>query len=414
MDTLWFDFAVAIALGLLIGLERERSKGEGPRRRPAGIRTFALASLLGALAIHVGGVTLLAAALAIIGLLAGLAYYCSHDDDPGLTTDFGLLIAPLLGGLAMSDSGLASGLGAAVAVIFAAKAALHGFVKGTLTSEELSDGLVFVIATLIVWPQLPDRYLGPLQALNPSTLWLLVVLVLAIGACGHVATRALGARYGLPIAGLASGFVSSTATIGSMAGRAVHEPTSTKAAVAGATLSTVATFVQLALLLFAVSPPTLDVMAPALAAGGFSAAVYGLFFTALAFNSTDALRHEFAGGAFSIKTAFALSATMAIMLVAAAVLKEWLGEAGILVGAAFAGLVDAHSAAISVASLVASGKLTPQDAVLPILAGMTCNAVAKGVMAIGAGSWSFVLRIVPGLLLSMSAAWIAVVVPELR
>ena len=92
----------------------------------------------------------------------------SHDDDPGLTTDIGLLIAPLLGGLAMSDSGLASGLGVAVAVTFAAKAALHGFVKGTLTSEELSDGLVFAIATLIIWPQLPDRYLGPLQALNPT------------------------------------------------------------------------------------------------------------------------------------------------------------------------------------------------------------------------------------------------------
>ena len=354
MDTLWFDFAVAIALGLLIGLERERSKGEGPRRRPAGIRTFALASLLGALAIHVGGVTLLATALAIIGLLAGLAYYCSHDDDPGLTTDIGLLIAPLLGGLAMSDSGLASGLGAAVAVIFAAKAALHGFVKGTLTSEELSDGLVFAIATLIVWPQLPDRYLGPLQALNPSTLWLLVVLVLAIGACGHVATRALGARRRWTL----------------------WRPRWPPAVFPRRSMASFSLLLRLIL-------PTRRVI-------------------------------ESAGGAFSIKTALALSATLAIMLVAAAVLKERLGEAEILVGAAFAGLVDAHSAAISVASLVASGKLAPQDAVLPILAGMTCNAVAKGVMAIGAGSWSFVLRIVPGLLLSMSAAWIAVVVPELR
>lgn len=409
MDSLWFDFAVAIGLGLLIGLERERSKGEGPSRRPAGIRTFALASLLGALAIHVGGVALLATVVAIIGFIAGLANFRSRDDDPGLTTDVGLLIAPLLGGLAMSDSGLASGLGAAVAVIFAGKSALHGFVKGTLTSEEIRDSLVFAIATLIIWPQLPDRYLGPLQALNPSKLWLLVVLVLAVGACGHIATRALGARYGLPISGLASGFVSSTATIGSMAGRAAKEPTSTKAAVAGATLSTVATFVQLSLLLFAVSPPTLVAMAPALAAGGFTAAVYGLFFTALAFNSPDAPRDESGGGAFSIKTALALSATMAIMLVAAAALKEGLGEAGIVVGAAVAGLVDAHATAISVASLAASGRLAPQDAVLPILAGMTSNAAAKGFMAIGAGSWSFVLRIVPGLLLSMAAAWIAAV-----
>lgn len=410
MDSLWLDFAVAIALGLLIGLERERSKGEGPDRRPAGIRTFALASLAGALAIHVGGVALLATVVAGIGAFAGLAYFRAHDDDPGLTTNVGLLVAPLLGGLAMSDNGLASGLGVAVAVIFAAKSTIHGFVRGTLTSEEFRDGLIFAIATLIVWPQLPDRYIGPLLALNPSKLWLLVVLVLAVGACGHVATRALGARYGLPIAGLTSGFVSSTAAIGAMAGRAVREPTSMKAAVAGATLSTVATFIQLALLLFAVSPPTLAVMAPALAAGGFTAAAYGMLFTALALNSTDAPRVESGGGAFSMKSALALSATLAVMLVAAAILKERLGEAGVVAGAAVAGLVDAHSAAISVASLAASGKLTPQDAVLPILAGMTTNAVAKGIMAISAGSWSFFLRVVPGLLLSISAAWTVAIV----
>jgi uncharacterized membrane protein (DUF4010 family) len=407
MDSVWFDFAVALALGLLIGLERERSKGEGPNRRPAGIRTFALASLLGALAIHVGGVVLLATVVAILGGLVGLAYFRSVDKDPGLTTGVGLLISPLLGGLSMSDSGLASGLGVAIAVIFAAKAALHGFVKNTLTGQELSDGLVFAIATLIVWPQLPDRYLGPLQALNPSTLWLLVVLVLAIGGCGHVATRALGASYGLPIAGLASGFISSTATIGSMAGRAVKEPSSMKATVAGATLSTVATFIQLGVLLFAVSPPTLDVMAPALLAGGFTAAVYGLFFTALAFNSTDATQTETGGQAFSVKAALTLAATLAVMLVGSALLKQRLGEAGVVVGAAVAGLVDAHSAAISVASLASSGQLTPQGAVLPILAGMSSNVVAKAIMAIGVGSPSFAFRVVPGLLLSIAAAWSA-------
>jgi uncharacterized membrane protein (DUF4010 family) len=187
-----------------------------------------------------------------------------------------------------------------------------------------------------------------------------------------------------------------------------------RAAVAGATLSTLATFVQLAVLLFAVSPPTLRVMAPALTAGGIIAVAYGLFFTALAFNSTDAPRAESGGGAFSIKTALALSATMAAMLVAAAVLKERLGEVGIVVGAAVAGLVDAHSAAISVASLATSAKLAPHETVLPILAGMTSNAVAKCVMAVGAGSWRFVLRVVPGLLLSLAAAWSAAFAMGLR
>ena len=349
-DSVWFDFAVALALGLLIGLERERSKGEGPTRRPAGIRTFALVSLLGALAMHLGGVVLLATITAATAALAGLSYFRSHDDDPGLTTEVGFMVAPLLGGLAMSDALLASGLGVAVAVLFAAKAPVHSFVKGALTEAEFRDGLVLGIATLIIWPQLPDRYMGPLQALNPHMLWLLVVLVLALGACGHVATRTLGARYGLPIAGLASGFVSSTATIGSMAGRAANQPTSMGGAVAGATLSTVATFVQLTLLLFAVNQPTLVVMAPALLAGGFAAALYGLVFTLLALKSSNPPETE-SGRAFSVSAALVLAATMAVMLVAAAVLKDRLGAAGVVVGAALAGLVDTHAAAISVASL---------------------------------------------------------------
>src|ERR1019366_5273378 len=263
----WFDFAIALAIGLLIGLERERSKGEGPARRSAGLRTFALVALLGAIATHVGGMTLLGVTEGGVAVLAAASYFRDRETDPGLTTEVGLLATPLLGGLAMSDTVLASGLGAAVAVIFAAKTMLHTFVKGVLTEAEVNDGLVFAVATFVIWPQLPDRYLGPYQAINPHNIWLLVVLVLAIGACGHIATRALGPRFGLPLAGLASGFVSRTATIGSMAGRAAKDPTSMGAAVSGAALSTVSTFLLMALLLFAVSQPTFAVMAPMLAPG---------------------------------------------------------------------------------------------------------------------------------------------------
>jgi len=405
-DAEWLNFAVALALGLLIGVERERNKGEGPARRSAGVRTFALAALLGAVAMHVGNVALLATIAAAVAALAGISYFRGHDEDPGLTTEVGLLATVILGGLAMSDALLASGLGVAVAVLFASKSWVHGFVKVELTDTEFRDGLLLAFATLIVWPQLPDRYLGPLDALNPHTLWLLVVLVLTLGACGHVATRALGARYGLPIAGLASGFVSSTATIGSMAARAAAAPTCMKAAVAGAALSTVATFAQMALLLFAISQPTLLVMAPILGAGGVAATLYGIAFTLLALKSNEPPANA-PGQAFSLRAAIVLATTMALMLIAAALLKERLGGLGIIVGAGLAGLADTHSAAVSIASLTTAGKLTPEDAVLPILVAMTSNSVAKCVMAIGAGSRGFAARIVPGLVISIAACWAA-------
>ena len=170
----WLNFAIAVGVGLMIGLERERSKGVGVTRRPAGIRTFTLAALMGAVSNHLGGVPLLAVATASVMALAALSYLRSPEDDPGLTTEIGLIATPLLGGLAMSDTGLAAGLGAAVAVILAAKAPLHGFVTRVLTGAEVTDGLVFAVATLVIWPQLPDRYLGPFEALNPHSVWLRV------------------------------------------------------------------------------------------------------------------------------------------------------------------------------------------------------------------------------------------------
>ncbi len=407
----WFEFSVALGIGLLIGLERERSKGTGAGRRAAGIRTFTLASLLGAVATHLGGALGLALVTAGVIILAALSYLRDRGDDPGLTTEIGLLVTPLLGGLAMSDTSLAAGLGTVVAVIFAVKAPLHGFVTRILTGSEVTDGLVFAVATLIIWPQLPDRYLGPFQALNLHNIWLLVILIMVIGACGHAATRALGTRFGLPIAGLASGFISSTATIGSMAGQASRVPASMRAAVAGATFSTVATFVQLALLLAALSSSTLLLMAPALAAGAIMAALYGLGF-ALRAATPEGISAADPGRVFSVGATFGFAAMMAVMLVVAAALRQWLGETGVTIGAIVAGFADAHSPVISIASLVASTKMTPQEAVLPILAALTSNAIAKIAMATGAGSRAFVLRITPGILVSTGAAW-AVALPTM-
>ncbi|WP_020175009.1 MgtC/SapB family protein [Methyloferula stellata] len=405
----WFRLLIALAIGLLIGLERERSKGEGPHRRPAGIRTFGLTALLGAVAVHVGGTWLLAIVTGAVAILAALSYGREDRGDPGLTTAIGLLATPLLGGLAMSDPPLASALGVTVAVVFAAKAPLHQFVRGVLTDNEMNDGFIFAVVTLVIWPQLPDSYMGPLNSLNPHSLWLLVVLVTAIGAGGHIAIRAFGARYGLPIAGLASGFVSSTATIGAMANRAAKEIAVMAAAVAGAALSTVATFVQMILLLLATSTPVLRVMAPALIAGGLAAALYALAFTLRSLRSSEVPTAEGGGRAFSAAAALGLAATLAVMLVATAYLKTWFGEAGIVIGAAVSGLVDTHSAAISVASLVASGQLGPEAAILPILAAMSSNALMKIVVAISAGSRGFVLRLVPGLILSIAAAWVVAI-----
>src|SRR6185436_20954258 len=110
-------------------------------------------------------------------------------------------------------------------------------------------------------PLAPDRALGPLGVLNPRTLWRLVVIVMAVGGAGYVAVRLLGARRGLPLSGFASGFISSAATIGALGARARREPGLCRAAVAGAVLSTVATVIQMAIVLAATSTAVVRALA---------------------------------------------------------------------------------------------------------------------------------------------------------
>ncbi len=157
------------------------------------------------------------------------------------------MVAVALGGLAMREPALAAALAVTVAILLAARAPMHRFVREVLSQSELRSILIFAAATLIVWPVIPDRYVGPFAAINPRALWQVVILILAISAAGYIAVRSLGARFGLPLAGLASGFISSAATIAAMGARAAEDPKLMRPAVAGAVLSTVATVVQLAL-----------------------------------------------------------------------------------------------------------------------------------------------------------------------
>ena len=382
MDTdILLKLGVALGIGLLIGAERERRKVARPGPSAAGIRTFTVASLVGAISLAIGGVAMLAVATAVVGALVTLSYWRTQEDrDPGLTTELALVVTTLVGGLAVRDPQLAATVGVALVILLAGRSRLHHFVTDILTEEELNAALVVGAATLVVLPLLPDQSVGPFAAINPQTVWKLVILVLAIGAAGHVAVRALGARFGLPAAGLASGFVSSTATIGAMGARAVANPVLLPAAVAGAVLSTVATFVQLTVVIAATSLPTLQAMAAPLACGGAAAAVYGIVFTVLGFRRATYAEAE-PGKAISLTSALIFGGLLAAVMLASAALRAWFGDAGSIAAAALAGLVDAHAAAIAMAAHVASGAMPADSAVLPILATISANTVSKIVFA---------------------------------
>ena len=405
-ESLALRLAISLGIGLLIGVERERRKGEGPDRAPAGIRTFALASLAGGLSLAFGGEAVLVATALVIGALVAVGYSRSRGRDPGLTTEVALVTTVLLGALAVREPGLASGLAVGVVALLASRSRLHRFVRRVLTEQELHDAIIFAAAALVILPLTPDRAIGPLGVLNPRTLWRLAVIFMAISGSGYIALRALGPGIGLSVSGFVSGFVSSSATIGAMGARAKENAAVRPAAVAGAVLSTVATVVQLTALLAATSRPTLIALRWPLLAAGVAAIAYALVFALRGARSRSGGKKD-EGRAFRLPIAVVFAATVSIATLASAGIHQWLGDRGLLLATAVAGFADAHAAAIAAASLVAAGKVAAPDAVLPILAGLTTNSVTKVALAVLSRDRAYALEVIPGLVAVIGAAWAA-------
>lgn len=267
-------WAAAIGAGLLIGIERERRKGSGAQRAPAGLRSFLIAALLGALAMRFSA-ALLPVAVLSVGALVTAAYVRSRSRDPGLTTELALLLTVLLGALALHEPALAAALAVLVTAALAARESLHRLVRERLTTVELQHGVLLLAAVLIVLPLLPAQPIAWLAGLNLRRLWLLAVLVMAIQTLGHFGQRLLGPGRGLLLAGLLGGFVSSTATIAAMGQRARADARSAAFALGAALWSNVATIVQLALLVAVLSPSLLRVLALPLLASGLAALAAG-------------------------------------------------------------------------------------------------------------------------------------------
>lgn len=408
-DHPYTSWAVALGIGLLIGIERERRKGDGPGRAAAGLRTFAVTSVLGAAAMEVGGAVLLSVATAGLLTLTALAYFRSQSQDPGLTTEIALVLTLVLGGLATRAPLEAAAVAVVVAILLAARQPMHRFVRDVLTQSELRSGLIFAAATLVVWPVIPDGYFGPFAAVNPRSIWAVVILIMAISACGYVAVRALGSRYGLPMSGFASGFVSSAATIAAMGARVVVNPALLGPAVAGAVLSTVATVSQIAVVVAATSPATVLALAAPLSFAGLAAISYGLFF-AFRLDNAQSETPQTAGEAFSFKSAMLLATILVVVLIATSALQAWFGDRGLVAAAAMAGFADAHATAVSMATQVAAGKIAARDACLPILVGSTTNSATKIFLAVAVGSKAFALRVVPGLIVVLAAAWLGLLI----
>lgn len=409
--------SVAVGAGLLIGLERERRKGRGAGRQAAGIRSFSLAALAGALAQGLQQPALVVLAGTVIVLLSALAYWRSPRLDPGLTTELALFVTFLIGVLAMRQPAWGAGAAAVVAGLLAARERLHRFATRALSEAELHDALLLAALVLVVLPLTPATAVAWLGGLVPRTLVLLAVLILAVQAAGHVAGRLLGPRAGPLLTGLLSGFVSSTATVASMGSRLRAEPAQRTAWEGGAMMSTAATWVQVLVMLAAVSPMLAVQLTPAALTGAGVAAASAVWHARAATatpagpmtpNPRDRTPRQghAAGRTGPLRVRAAL--LVAVMLVAVALLVQaaqaWLGDAGVMAGAALGALADAHAAVASLGTLQAAGQITEGRALAGVLVAVAVNSLMRVVTAALSGGTAYARRMALSLLASGSAA----------
>lgn len=396
----------ALGLGLLIGAERERRKAGRSQPAAAGLRTFTLAAVMGAVAMLLGGMILLATVAVCAAALAVISYWRTRaDDDPGLTTEFALVTTVLLGGLSLPYPLVAAGAAVVVTILLAARRPLHDFVGKRLSAGEASDLLILAGATLVILPILPNRQMGPFLAINPHDLWIVAVMILGINALGHIVTRAFGARLGVPLLGLISGFVSSSATIGAMGAWVRGAPPALRGAAAAAVLSTVATFLQLGLVIRIANADVFAVMFGPLSGAILAALLAGGGLTLHAWRQSSLPMPE-VDRAFGVLMALVFAATLAGMMVFVSALRVWLGAPGLAMASAIGGVLDVHAAAMAISAQVRAGDLAPQAAALPMLIAWSTSAAAKILLAAAAGPTGFAKRVVPAQLVIILAAWL--------
>jgi uncharacterized membrane protein (DUF4010 family) len=387
-------FALALGIGLLIGLERGwRTRELRAGGRTAGIRTFAISGLLGgilgALALAFGGPASAGGAI-LIGLAfaaysAVMAVFCRAENQAERTFSATTLVASMvtfsLGAYALvGDRHAAAALAVATTVILALREPIHGWVE-RLTWTELRSGLVLLAMTFVALPILPDGTIGPFGGVNLREVWLIAVVLAGVSFAGYAAVKYFGLSRGLLLAGAAGGLASSTAVTIASARRAAAEEAPAPLLAAAVALASAVMFLRVGAIVAAFNASLLVLVAPALIAAALAATAYAV--AAVYWREQPA----YAAGIVEFRNPFGFWSVvgfalfLGIVIIAGRAVGEWFGAAGAIIGAAVAGLVDVDAITVSLSRL-APDVLSGKDAAVAILAAVTSSTAGK--LGIGA------------------------------
>lgn len=382
-DLAYRDFGVALATGLLIGIERGwRQRDVNTGGRVAGVRTFALLGGLGGmigLLAQLHGIIMPAILLGIAVVMLGVGYTRSMSGpaDVSITTLIAALLTLCFGILATSGyPALAMAAAAVVTLILSLRTALHGLIQ-KLGEEDVIALARFAIIAGAIWPFLPDERYGPYDAWNPHQLWLVVVFVTGLSFAGYVASRVFGADKGILATAAIGGAYSSTAVTALLSHRLRLDEAGHGTLSAGIALATSIMFVRVLLLTAIIADfafiPVLRLAGPAV----FVGVVAGLV---LLRDRAPVAVHETAklGNPIAIIPALGFLALVAVMAVAARWAEVRFGGGGALVLITAIGVFDVDAAIITL------GGLNP-DVVDRNLAGLALSGAVLANMLVKIG-----------------------------
>lgn len=398
MPPLLLDLVTAMAIGLLIGIERGwSSRGVADGRLAAGIRTYGLIGLLGGLAALLSqpfGVGAWIAILLAFSVLVAISYLGDlRNGDMGMTSEVALLLTFLLGSLALSDQRmLAAGCAVIVALLLSLKDQLHAALQ-KLSALELSSALKLLFISLVLLPALPNQGYGPWEVFNPYSIWWMVVLIAGIGFAAYVAVRLVGTRHGLLITALLGSLVSSTAMTITLS--RLKESASLHNLLATGLLACSALMFPRVLLEVGVVNPSLlpPLLAPLLVACGFYllGAVWWYFrpHETAATETDPPLSNPFELGP---ALRFALLLAAILFLVEAG--RRLLGDVGVYLVALLSGLADVDAITLSLARN-AQGELSNEIAVQGIFIAALSNSLVKAGLILVIGGKALAVRTLP-------------------
>jgi uncharacterized membrane protein (DUF4010 family) len=379
------QLAIAVALGLLVGVQRERTV-----RHLGGMRTFTLITMLGAvcglLSTSLGSWTVAAGfvALAAIIIIGNVVALDEGKVDSGVTSEVAMLVMFGLGAYTMvGDRVVAIAIGGGVAVLLQFKEPLHG-IAHRLTDKDVRALMQLVLVALVILPALPDQTFGPYDVLNPHRIWLMVVLIVGISLGGYVAYKLFGEGAGTVLSGVFGGLISSTATTVSTARLVAARPETSAVAATIIMFASAVVFARLVLELAVAAPLQFRGMAGPVGVmfGVFAALAVGVWLWG---RKRHAELPEQENPA-NMKSALVFGLLYAFVLLAVAAAKDRFGTSGLYTVAAISGLTDVDAITLSTAQLVNTDALDVTTGWRVVLVAAASNLVFKAGMVAALGN----------------------------